>query len=318
MACFHPLTAWWGPDITRRGKRQPVFSRADAHPLWRELPFKLPCGQCSGCRLERSRQWAIRCTHEASLYDDNIFVTLTYDNDHLPGDRSLDYRHFQLFMKRLKVNAARKLDFDAERIRFYMCGEYGETFGRPHYHALLFNFDLPDKQLWKMQRDNLPIFTSDFLADTWGQGFTSVGDVTFQSAAYVARYTMKKITGDAAEEHYQWMDPETGEFHQRRPEFNNMSRGGRAGKGGIGKEWFDKYMTDVFPHDEVIVNGKAVSPPRYYTNQYELLYPDEVAEIKRRRKEKAARREADNTPDRLRVREQVLEARLSQLKRTIE
>jgi len=317
MACFHPLTAWWGKDVLASGKRRPVFQRRQAHPLYADLPFKLPCGQCIGCRLEKSRQWAMRCTHEASLYDDNIFITLTYDNEHLPENRGLDYRHFQLFMKRLKVNAARKLDFDAERIRFYMCGEYGETFGRPHYHALLFNFDLPDKQLWKMEREN-PLFISEFLTDTWGQGHTSVGAVTFQSAAYVARYVMKKVTGDEASDHYEWIDPETGEIHDRKPEFNSMSRGGRGGQGGIGSRWFQAYMKDVFPFDEVIINGKPVTPPRYYTNQYELLYPDEVAEIKKRRKAKALRREADNAPDRLRVREKVLQARLTQLKRTIE
>lgn len=220
-------------------------------------------------------------------------------------------------MKRLKVNADRKLGIDAERIRFYMCGEYGETFGRPHYHALLFNFDLPDKQLWKMEREN-PIFTSEFLASTWGQGFTSVGAVTFQSAAYVARYVMKKRTGDGAAQHYEWIDPETGEVHDRTPEFNEMSRGGRGGQGGIGSAWFRKYMKDVFPFDEVIINGKPVTPPRYYTNQYELLYPAEAEEVKRRRKARAKLREADNTPDRLRVREKVLEGRLKQLKRTIE
>lgn len=240
------------------------------------------------------------------MHESNIFVTLTYDNDHLPADRSLVYRDYQLFMKKLKKK------FGGKQIRFYMAGEYGEQFGRPHYHACFFGFDLPDKVLWKMEREN-PLYTSEILTKVWGKGFTSIGGVTFQSAAYVARYIMKKVTGDLAADHYEWMDPETGEFHQRRPEFTNMSR-----RPGVGSGWFQKFQKDVFPDDFVVVNGKKVTPPRFYTNQYEVLYPEEVAAIKRRRKKRAAKRSADNTPARLRVREKVLESRLTQLKRTLE
>lgn len=244
------------------------------------------------------------------MHPDNIFITLTYDNEHLPEDRSLHYRDYQLFMKRLLVHADRHLD--RHKIRFYMCGEYGEQFGRPHYHSIMFNYDLPDKKLWKLERGN-PLYISETLTELWGKGHTSIGGVTFQSAAYVARYLMKKVTGAAAADHYEWMDPETGEFHQRRPEFTNMSR-----RPGIGSTWLEKYRSDVFPSDFVVVNGKKVSPPRFYTNQHELLYPEEVARLKVLRKKRAKRRAADNTPARLRVREKVLESRLTQLKRTIE
>lgn len=253
----------------------------------------------------------MRCVHEASLHPDNIFITLTYDNDHLPPGGSLFYRDYQLFMKRLLVHTERHTNRPIG-VRFYMCGEYGETFGRPHYHAILFNYDLEDKVLWRMERGN-PLYTSSILSDLWGKGHTSVGGVTFQSAAYVARYIMKKVTGDAAEEHYMRIDEETGEVFNRRPEFTNMSR-----RPGIGSKWFDKYMDDVFPDDFVVLNGKKVTPPRFYTNRFELLYPDEVAALKRRRKARAERRASDNTPDRLRVREKVLESRLTLLKRTIE
>jgi len=239
------------------------------------------------------------------MHPRNIFITLTYDNQHLPEDRSLDYRHYQLFMKRLRKKYG-------EQIRFYMAGEYGETFGRPHYHACMFNFDLEDKKLWKIERNN-PLYTSQSLTDLWGMGFTSVGGVTFQSAAYVARYIMKKITGDAAADHYEWMDPETGEFHQRKPEFTNMSR-----RPGIASAWFSKYMSDVFPSDFVVINGKKVNPPKFYTNQYELLYPDEVGRLKLLRKKKAAKQAANNTPARLKVRKKIMESKISQLKRTIE
>lgn len=253
----------------------------------------------------------MRCVHEASLHPDNIFITLTYDNEHLPPHASLRYRDFQLFMKRLLVDGARYRD--RYGIRFYMCGEYGETFARPHYHVIMFNYDLPDKKLWKMEREN-PLYTSELLTELWGHGHTSVGSVTFQSAAYVARYIMKKVTGDAADAHYNTIDPETGEIlAERVPEFTNMSR-----RPGVGGKWFDKYMSDVFPDDFVVLNGKKVTPPKFYTSRYELLYPDEVAQIKRARKKRAETRAHDNTPARLRVREKVLEARIGRLKRTIE
>jgi len=251
----------------------------------------------------------MRCVHEASLHEDNIFITLTYDNEHLPN--SLEYTDFQLFMKRLRVHTERHTDRPAG-IRFYMCGEYGEQFGRPHFHAIMFNYDLDDKKLWRIERDN-PLYTSEILTGLWGKGHTSIGSVTFQSAAYVARYIMKKVTGDAADDHYTFIDEGTGEVIERKPEFTNMSR-----KPGIGADWFAKYSSDVFPDDFVVLNGKKVTPPRFYTSRYELLYPDEVAKIKLARKKRSKKRAHDSTPARLKVREEVLQSRLTRLKRTIE
>lgn len=308
MPCFYPLKGWRAKTSNPgTGKRSIVFNRSLGFV---DQPVEVPCGQCTGCRLERSRQWAVRCSNEASLHQENIFITLTYDNLNLPEDRSLHYRDYQLFMKRLLAYAKRTLNRD--EVRFYMCGEYGEQFGRPHYHACIFNLDFPDKKLWKTVRGNR-IYQSEKLQEIWGHGFTSIGSVTFQSAAYVARYIMKKVTGEPAAAHYEWVDPETGEIHQRKPEFTQMSR-----RGGIGREFYNRFQDDIFPHDYMVVNGKKVTPPRYYTNQYELLYPEEAKQLKLRRKKRAATRADNNTPDRLRVREKVLLSKLSQLKRTIE
>ena len=151
----------------------------------------VPCGQCIGCRLERSRQWAIRCVHEASLHTDNCFITLTYSPDCLPSDGSLNHDDFQKFFKRLRKHIAPK------KIRYYMCGEYGEDLqqpsklGRPHFHACLFGLDFDDKQLY-IVRDDVKLYTSATLEKIWGKGFVTIGDVTFESAAYVARYIAKK------------------------------------------------------------------------------------------------------------------------------
>ena len=121
MACYTPLKGYRSTELTKNGKRKIVFNRNHG---FADLPVTVPCGQCIGCRLERSRQWAIRCTHEASLWEKNCFITLTYNDENLPKDGSLDVTHFQKFMKRLRKK-------HGAGIRFYHCGEYGDKFGFP-------------------------------------------------------------------------------------------------------------------------------------------------------------------------------------------
>lgn len=304
MPCYSPLTGYRAQRVNDSGKRSIVFNPAHGY---RDLPVQVPCGQCIGCRLERSRQWAIRCMHEASLHTENCFITLTYSDEHLPSDRSLNVRDFQLFMKRLRKK------YNDRAIRFYHCGEYGSRFGRPHYHALLFGFDFPDRQLFRVTSAGSRLYRSRDLESLWPFGFSTIGDVTFDSAAYVARYIMKKVTGDKAAEHYEWIDPDTGEIHQRKPEYTTMSR-----RPGIGKLWYDKYKHEVYPSDEVIVKGRAVKPPKYYDGLYEIEYPEDAERVKEARKRAAARRKQDNTTERLRVREKVKLAQISRLKRSLD
>ena len=301
MTCYSPLKGWRSRTTNASGKRSIVFQRSAAYT---DQPMEIPCGQCIGCRLERSRQWAIRCTHEASLHDANSFITLTYDDENIPEDGSLDITHFQKFMKRLRKSLTQK-------IRFYACGEYGEKYGRPHYHACVFGHDFPDKTLWKTSND-IPLYRSASLEALWPLGYSSIGQVTFQSAAYVARYLLKKVTGDASALHYEYINPETGEIHQRRPEYTNMSR-----RDGIGKQWFKIFISDVYPSDEVIMNQKQMRPPKYYDGLYELTEPEDYKKIKRLRK-KAAKHPEDQTTERLKVREAVQKSKLTHLPRKIE
>jgi len=287
----------WLPGSTYQYSHNPKY-----HGIWEHL--KRPCGQCTGCRLERSRQWAIRCLHEASLYENNCFITLTYNDQNLPEDRSLDVNHFQLFMKRLRKKYGAK-------IRFYHCGEYGEQYGRPHYHACIFNHDFSDKQLWKTQ-NGVPLYTSADLNLLWPYGFTSIGSVTYESAAYVARYILKKITGQNADDHYMWIDPASGQVHQRKPEYTTMSR-----RPGIARGWFDKYRTDVYPHDRVIINELQVKPPKYYDKLFEQHSPELMEFVKYQREEKQKLAVDNNTKDRLAVREEILLERLTRLPRTL-
>ncbi|MDO5343060.1 MAG: replication initiation protein [Bacteroidia bacterium] len=226
------------------------------------MPVKIPCGQCIGCRLEKSRQWAMRCVCESSLWDYNIFLTLTYDNEHLPADLSLHKDHLQKFMKRLRKEFG-------DGIRFYACGEYGNLNERPHYHLILFNFRLLDAEPIRYKPS--PLFISPSLSKLWPFGFHSFGSVTFDSAAYVARYCTKKLTGDLAEEHY----------HGREPEFALMSR-----RPGIGHDWLQKYQSDVYPNDFVVMRGGLkLKPPTYFDNLYDKFTSNlDAVKVERRKK----------------------------------
>jgi hypothetical protein len=262
--------------------------------------LQLPCGKCIGCRLERSRQWAVRIMHEAACHEANCFVTLTYDDDHLPSDGSLNHKHFQDFFKRYRERVA------PLRIRYYMAGEYGERLNRPHYHACIFGHVPDDLRLHGKSESGSSIFTSEFLQSLWPHGYSSVGELTFESAAYVARYVLKKITGPIADRHYEVVDLSSGEIKGRLPEYNRMSL-----KPGIGAEWLGRFMTDVYPHDHVISRGFEAKPPRYYDKLLDRVNPDLMDSIKVSRAEKALERSDDNTASRLSVKEELANRRVS-------
>lgn len=233
--------------------------------------------------------------HESQLHDENIFLTLTYDNEHLPQDESINVRHFQLFMKRLRKK------YPGKKIRYFHCGEYGEKLSRPHYHAIIFNHDFKDKK-----RYNKHLFHSEELDDLWQKGLCTIGEVTFESCAYVARYITKKITGDMSHEHYKHVT-RYGELVDLQPEYISMSR-----RPGIGSEWMKQFKDDVYPHDYVIMNGKKLKPPKYYDEHYEKLHPELLLDIKIDREYNAFIREADNTPRRLADKEKIQQLKQTQ------
>lgn len=304
MACYHPLSGYRSKVRNPTGKRSIVFTRSEGYT---DLKVNFPCGQCIGCKLERSRIWAIRCVHEASLHSHNSFITLTYSPENLPKDLSLNTSHFQKFMKRLRKKHSPK------SIRFFHCGEYGTQGGRPHYHACLFNHDFLDKKPYK-KIHNQTLYTSEELQNLWSLGHTSVGTLTFESAAYVARYITKKITGPMADNYYTEIDPETGEVvRDLKPEYVTMSR-----RPGIARAWFDKFKTDVYPSDFITLRGKKLKPPKFYNSQYEILYPQQYAKIKANRINLAKQHASNNTVDRLAIREFIQLDRFNQLPRSYE
>ena len=213
----------------------------------------LPCGQCYACRIAKSREWAARCVLEAKMHDDNCFITLTYDDNHVPPDMSLVKKDFTNFIKRLRFNTG-------EKIRYYACGEYGELYQRPHFHACLFGYKPKDLVIWSV-RNGVNLYRSAEIEKAWQyQGYCTVGDVTYDSAAYVARYVLKKVTGSMAESHYQG----------REPEYTVMSR-----RPGIAADFFEKYDTDIYGKDFIVIrDGVKLKPPRYFDKLYDVYYGD--------------------------------------------
>ena len=309
MSCYHPMIAYRSATLSDNGKRPLVFGARGAYT---DLPVYVPCGRCIGCRLEKARQWAVRCMHEAQMWDRNCFVTLTYNDDNLPIDRSVNKREMQLFMKRLRKEYG-------EGIRFYGCGEYGSKLGRPHYHMLLFNHDFPDKEVWKAQKargykgryiiDEFTLYRSESLERLWPYGFSTIGDVTFESAGYCARYVTKKIYGEMAE----------GYYDGRIPEFAMMSRGNaKTGPQGIGRTWIEKYGSDVYPKDFFTMKGRRLKPPKYYDTVLENEDPELYKKIKNEREVKAIEDRKVNGPSRLIEREKYKLNQITRLRRSLE
>lgn len=290
MPCYHPLSAW----------RDPVSGLVEFFDRGRGNRLDLPCGRCIGCRLDRSRHWATRIMLESQMHTVSCFVTLTYDDDHLPYPPSLDHSEFQRFMKRLRKR------FGA--VRYYMCGEYGDHNMRPHYHACFFGLDFPDKVLWSVAPSGNNLYRSPSLEALWPLGFSSVAELSFESAAYVARYVLKKVTGDLAEDHYSFVDADTGEVFARVPEYAHMST-----HPGIASSWFDKYSGDVYSdaRDFVVVNGRTCKPPRYFDKLLKRVDPKLYEYVKSDRSCGPA--SVDASASRLAVAEEVQIAALARL-----
>lgn len=279
-----------------------VFDKKVSHS---GIPIRLPCYQCSGCRLERSRVWAVRCMNEKRMHKESCFLTLTYSNENVPllqgpaiqHAQTLSLRDLQLFMKRLRKKRG-------TGIRFFACGEYGPSTLRPHYHILLFNVDFSDRRFFQNNRRGEPLFTSEQLRVLWPNGHSVVGDVTFDSCAYVARYIMDKITGDIA----------PGFYKGRLPEFTTKSL-----KPGLGHDYYMKYAHEIYAHDSLIVNGKKVKPPRFYDERYAMLDRTGMEELKEfRRRHAIERSRADSTPERRRTKEVFQELVMARFKRSLE
>lgn len=307
ISCYHPLTALARYPVGSR-KREIVFPMTDCDYMWKDghlynEKLSIPCGNCLGCRLEYSRQWAVRCCLEAKQWEHNYFVTLTYNdmfvplNHHATVDEetgeyiesdvmTLKPDDLKGFIKRLRRRFETALDHQG--IRYYACGEYGPLNGRPHYHAILFNCPIPDL-VFDCNKNGYTYYRSALLESVWSaefdgkrvpMGFVSVTSFTFETAAYVARYVMKKHKGKDADYYI-----EKGIL----PEFTRCSR-----RPGIAKAYYDANADTIYDFDQLVVsNGKGkpikCQPPRYYDRLFDVDNPDEMDIIKDRRQAKSKR-----------------------------
>jgi hypothetical protein len=250
VTCTNPVSAWRHPnnnpdngafvildtgtgEITNKPLSGVSFKYVDGwDTLW------LACGKCEGCRADQAREWAIRCYHESSLHDKNCFVTLTYDQDHLPFDGKINKTHLQKFFRSLRDRG--------HKIRYFACGEYGGQTRRPHYHALLFGNDFKDDfevvgntaSISKYSTGN-GSYVSPLLTRAWGRGYVQCDEVNMSTISYVAGYTAKKIG-----------DPDT---------FNLMSR-----RPGIGRDWLKRYYDDLSRTGMVNIEGQNYPVPSKY------------------------------------------------------
>lgn len=292
MSCYHPIPAW---NIAPKGeKKELVFSLSKALEHGAPHPLMIPCGQCIGCRLDYSRQWANRCLLEASYHRNSWFATITFDDFHVPKSfgcdpatgeviqdapvMTLTKRDWQLFMKRLRFNTG-------QQIRFFMSGEYGTNTLRPHYHALLFGLELTDLVPYKNSPQGYPYFNSPTLDKCWtdengeSKGYIVVGKLTWETCAYTARYILKKHKGPGAQDAYAMAG--------LMPEFSLMSR-----RPGIARQYYDDHP-DMFQYDEISLStpqgGKSFPHPLYFRRLFEIDDPLTAIELSELRRLKVLR-----------------------------
>jgi len=289
MACHHPHNAY------RRPGGQPVFGRPPTGVHGSQYEFlRIPCGRCIGCMETRAKHWALRCTLELHRHPTASFVTLTYDDEHVPvlpdGRQSLRKDHVSAWLKRVRSRLGRsEAQLPRERrrrLRFFASGEYGDRFGRPHYHALLFGIDpAADRELvaksWGIAvRDPDGSYSSGTVRSF---GHVDVQKVTPKVISYVAGYCSKKLgwKRDAAE----CVDPSTGEVYRFQPPFVLVSGGGFGGV-GIGGHARDAYPASW--RDSAFLGGARTSVPRYLHEGWKrVASAEEAAQLEAERKERA-------------------------------
>lgn len=281
---MRPHQAWQRP-----GGGRPLFRAIGPGDRFMELP----CGRCIGCFMAKGLMWKTRILHESQCWSSSLMVTLQYRDDALPSSLSLEYSHFQLFMKRLRARlAGEEVSADGRRpIRFFVAGEYGGVTHRPHWHAVLFNLKLDDARWWPRRRKgkDLLVGHSELMEDLWSHGYVELAPVNPATASYVAGYVNKKARRRAVDV----VDRSTGEVYERRPEFQKSSN-----DPGLGSFWYDRFGADLWRVDGAVVDGKARQVPRYYNEKLRKSDPDAYERIRLARVARAHERPEESLQER--------------------
>jgi hypothetical protein len=306
MACYKPIQAFES-GLNKNGNKRIVFEPKTI----KDKPLALPCGRCIGCRIEKTRQWALRgmceliTTRKKKL--DSCFLTLTYKDSHYPENGDLVKKDIQDFVKRLRkrhqeistlvIDWKKKKIVRKSDIRVFYCGEYGELNLRPHWHLIIYGYGFPDKKLKEVTATGNLLYTSNELElgqpekripPLWHQGFHRIGAVTFDSIQYVAKYVTKKLDGEKANEipygdylrHYERHNPKTGEICRVSPEFAETPR-----RPGLGFDFIRQYYKEVYPSDTIAVLGKGVQRTTKYFDRIMKDIDNDLLEmaVKKRR-----------------------------------
>ena len=323
MPCYHPLRV----ALDDNGDLD--WSIYDPIPEIHEIVL-IPCRKCIGCTTSEARDWAIRCYHEAldhtKLWRDpktkvttevanTSVVTLTYDPEHLPEDKALKPRDLQLFLKRLRNG------LPPGTIRFFACGEYGDTpssstpCGRPHYHVLIFGEDFGDRYEIVKGLDSVgsvlgeevsskPLYGSYKLDRIWKLGRATVDDVDFPSVRYVTSYVAKKTHNDGKFRGplRECQSEATGEvrIEPLQAEYRVMSK-----KPGLGKRWIERNFEDVYPADQIVIDGHEYPPPTFYDRWLRANHPFLYSEVQDIRLNQRLQAEKDFSPQRLAAAEEI-------------
>lgn len=258
MTCYFPYEGYRAKNPNENGKYPIVFDKNSAQL---DSPLAVPCGRCIGCRDDTAIGWATRSHHEMMYHEESCFLTLTYDDDHIPENASLSVADWENFIQRLRRH------FAPSSLKFLGAAEYGKNFdhlsilgqsqlGRPHYHLILFGHDFKDREQDGYSKSEEPIYLSETLTRIWGKGRCTVQDANRNTAQYVAGYILKKVNGELAENHYTRTYFHTGECVNILPEFSRKSR-------NIGRQWYDEFKDDL-RKGFITINGSPFPCPKAY------------------------------------------------------
>ena len=272
MSCYTPIKAFYdenGKVLLGENNNSPILY--------------LPCGKCTGCRNDLTKDWAVRCYHESQLHTHNCVLTLTFDDENINKSGSLEKQDIVNFVKRLRTFISRSdtlrkyyPELYNKKISYLYCGEYGHKFNRPHYHIIIFGFDFPDKVYLKDSKSGDEMYTSEMLSKLWSFGFHTIGKMSMASAMYCASYITKFVSMSEREDLY--TDKITGEMKQ--PEFGHASR-----RPALGLNWLLKYSSDITTHNSVIIANQRYRIPRYYLKKLEEHFPHKHESLKTKREE---------------------------------
>lgn len=300
MACFYPVPAW---------ELESGELKFDYHSGLRvRRALSVPCQRCVGCLFGRVAEWGLRADHERKLHKEACWVTLTFDDEHFPCSDEEWRREVVLFGKRMRKAA------QPQRLRTFGCCELGDRTFRPHAHLCVYGFDFPREVPRCKGHSGELSYSCELLSKLWPNGFAVVGDLSHASASYTAGYCVKKVTGRdrSKDDRVPVVHPVTGEVFRLSRAFPVLV----SRRPGLGAGWFGRYGEQAVEQGAVLApGGERLPVPKYYRKLAKRVDPLMGSQAKAEAELRAYEQRADNTPERLAVKEEVFRAKVRNLRR---